>query len=410
MSTLDCIGAAFHALRANVLRSVLTALGIIIGVAAVIVMVAVGAGAESRVRDVIKSLGANLMFIVPGSGASGGARLGRGTVLSLTEDDAAAIRADIPSVLYAAPSVRGSGQVVYGNLNWSTTIYGITPDNLDAREWVIDGGRRIRAEDLRAAGKVALLGATVREKLFGDGDPVGQSIRIKRVPFKVVGTLREKGETPMGRDQDDVIFVPLSTAKKRVIGGRRISGRLVSMIVVKVRNGDELEEAEVAITELLRQRHRIRPGDKDDFGVRNLAELLQKREESSRIMSLLLAAVASISLIVGGIGIMNIMLVSVTERTREIGLRMAVGASGRDVLAQFLTEAVVLAVVGGIVGIAIGLVGAQVSADIAGWPMLVQGNSVLLAVGVSGVVGVFFGFYPARKAARLNPIDALRHE
>ncbi len=410
MSTLDCLSTAWDALRANLLRSVLTALGIIIGVAAVIVMVAVGAGAESRVQDVIKSLGANLMFVVPGSSATRGASGGRGTLPTLTEDDANAMMAEIPSIVFAAPSVRGSGQVVFGNQNWSTTVYGIRPDNLDAREWVIESGRRIRPEDLRAAAKVALVGDTVRQKLFGDGDGVGESIRIKRIPFKVVGVLKAKGETPMGRDQDDVVFVPITTAKKRVLGGRRLSGRLVHMIVVKARSGEHLGEAEAAINELLRQRHKIRPGDKDDFQIRNLAELLQKREESSRIMALLLAAVASISLIVGGIGIMNIMLVSVTERTREIGLRMAVGASARDVMAQFLTEAVVLSIVGGGIGIALGLAGAAVSANIAGWPLLIQPGAVLLAFGVSAVVGIFFGFYPARKASRLDPIEALRHE
>ncbi len=410
MSALDCLGTAWDALRANLLRSVLTALGIIIGVGAVIIMVAVGAGAESRVQDVIKSLGANLMFVLPGSSSNRGARLGRGTLPTLTEDDADAMMGEIPTIIYAAPSVRGGGQVVHGNLNWSTTIYGIRPDNLDAREWVIEKGRPIRAEDLRAAGKVALIGDTIREKLFGDGSGLGAGIRIKRIPFKVVGVLKAKGETPMGRDQDDVIFIPLTTAKKRVLGGRRLSGRLVTAIVVKARSGDELAAAEAAIKELLRQRHRIRPGDKDDFRVRNLAELLQKREESSRIMALLLAAVASISLLVGGIGIMNIMLVSVTERTREIGLRMAVGASQRDIMAQFLTEAVLLSIVGGSIGIAVGLGGAAVAANLASWPLLVQPGAVVLAFGVSAVVGIFFGFYPARKASRLDPIEALRHE
>jgi putative ABC transport system permease protein len=384
---MDCLRTAGEALRANLLRSVLTALGIIIGVAAVIIMVAVGAGAESRVQDVIKSLGANLMFVVPGSSSTRGARQGRGTLTNLTVDDADAIAREIDSVLHAAPNVRGGGQVVFGNLNWSTTIYGIRRDNLEAREWVIENGRSIRAEDLRAAGKVALIGDTVREKLFGDDNGVGETIRIKRIPFKIIGNLVAKGETPTGRDQDDLVFIPLTTAKKRVLGGRRVAGNRVTFIVVKARSGGELAEAEAAV-----------------------AELLQKRQESSRIMSLLLAAVAFISLLVGGIGIMNIMLVSVTERTREIGLRMAVGASARDIMAQFLTEAVLISIVGGTIGIALGLGGAAIAARIADWPLLVQPGSVLLAFGVAAVVGIFFGFYPARKASRLDPIEALRHE
>lgn len=410
MSALDCLRTAGEALRANLLRSVLTALGIIIGVGAVIIMVAVGSGAESRVQDLIKSLGSNLMFVVPGSSSTQGVRQGRGTLTTLTVDDADAMVREIPSVLHAAPVVRGSGQVVFGNLNWSTTIQGIRRDNLEAREWVIENGRGIRPENLHAASKVALIGDTVREKLFGDDNGVGETIRIKRIPFKIIGNLAAKGETPTGQDQDDLVFIPLTTAKKRVLGGRRVAGNRVTFIVVKARSGGELAEAEEAITELLRQRHKIRPGDKDDFGIRNIAELLQKRQESSRIMSLLLAAVAFISLLVGGIGIMNIMLVSVTERTREIGLRMAVGASARDIMAQFLTEAVLISIVGGTIGIALGLGGAAIAAKIASWPLLVQPGSVLLAFGVAAVVGIFFGFYPARKASRLDPIEALRHE
>ncbi|MFP6709531.1 MAG: ABC transporter permease [Alphaproteobacteria bacterium] len=410
MSALDCLRTAGEALRANLLRSVLTALGIIIGVGAVIIMVAVGSGAESRVQDLIKSLGSNLMFVVPGSSSTQGVRQGRGTLTTLTVDDADAMVREIPSVLHAAPVVRGSGQVVFGNLNWSTTIHGIRRDNLEAREWVIENGRGIRPENLHAASKVALIGDTVREKLFGDDNGVGETIRIKRIPFKIIGNLAAKGETPTGQDQDDLVFIPLTTAKKRVLGGRRVAGNRVTFIVVKARSGGELAEAEEAITELLRQRHKIRPGDKDDFGIRNIAELLQKRQESSRIMSLLLAAVAFISLLVGGIGIMNIMLVSVTERTREIGLRMAVGASARDIMAQFLTEAVLISIVGGTIGIALGLGGAAIAAKIASWPLLVQPGSVLLAFGVAAVVGIFFGFYPARKASRLDPIEALRHE
>ena len=406
----DSILAALGAIRVNVLRSVLTALGIIIGVAAVIVMISVGAGAQKQIDDVIKRLGSNLVIVVPGTTTSGGARGARGSRPTITEDDAIAIQNEIPTVQVTAPSVRGSGQVIFGSQNWSTVIRGVTPEYGIAREWKIAHGRWFSDDEVRASAKVALIGKTVSENLFGNENPVGQIIRIKRVPFTVLGTLVGKGETPMGNDMDDAVFVPLTTAKKRILGGRRLSGRLVGVVFVKSHNAEVVDDTIREMTNLLRQRHKIRPGQPDDFYVRNLSSILEARASSSRVMTLLLAAVAVVSLLVGGIGIMNIMLVSVTERTREIGLRMAVGAKGRDILLQFLIEAVTLSLIGGLIGIALGLGGSFSIATIGDWPAIVQPMSVLLAFGFAAAVGVFFGFYPARKAARLDPVEALRYE
>ena len=406
----DCIVAALGAIQANVLRSVLTALGIIIGVAAVIVMISVGAGAQKQVDDVIKKLGSNLVIVVPGTTTSGGARGARGSRRTLTEDDAIAIQNEVPTVKVSAPTVRGSGQIIFGNQNWSTVIRGVTPDYGQAREWEIADGRWFSNDEVRSAAKVALIGETVSESLFGNDNPVGQIIRIKRVPFTVIGTLVGKGETPMGNDMDDVVFIPLTTAKKRTLGGRRVSGRLVGVVFVKSNSAEVVDDTIRDMTKLLRLRHKIRPGQPNDFFVRNLSSILEARANSSRVMNLLLAAVASISLIVGGIGIMNIMLVSVTERTREIGLRMAVGAKGRDILLQFLIEAVTLSLIGGVIGIVFGLGGSYIIAMIGNSPAIVQPYSIFLAFGFAAAVGVFFGFYPARKAARLDPIEALRYE
>ncbi|HHZ76060.1 MAG TPA: FtsX-like permease family protein [Rhodospirillales bacterium] len=402
--------AALGAIQANVLRSVLTALGIIIGVAAVIVMISVGAGAQKQVDDVIKKLGSNLVIVVPGTTTSGGARGARGSRRTLTEDDAIAIQNEVPTVKVSAPTVRGSGQIIFGNQNWSTVIRGVTPDYGQAREWEIADGRWFSNDEVRSAAKVALIGETVSESLFGNDNPVGQIIRIKRVPFTVIGTLVGKGETPMGNDMDDVVFIPLTTAKKRTLGGRRVSGRLVGVVFVKSNSAEVVDDTIRDMTKLLRLRHKLRPGQPNDFFVRNLSSILEARANSSRVMNLLLAAVASISLIVGGIGIMNIMLVSVTERTREIGLRMAVGAKGRDILLQFLIEAVTLSLIGGVIGIVFGLGGSYIIAMIGNSPAIVQPYSIFLAFGFAAAVGVFFGFYPARKAARLDPIEALRYE
>ncbi len=410
MTYFDLFLAALRALRANILRSILTTLGIIIGVGAVIIMISVGAGAEARMDEVISRLGSNLIMVLPGSSTAGGVRLGRGTRPSITEDDAWAIQREVGSVQVSAPTVRGTGQVVSGNLNWSTLIYGITPEYLTAREWEIQEGRALTNEEVKGAAKVALLGETVIENLFPGQNPIGQVIRIRRVPFEVIGVLKGKGETPMGRDQDDTVFVPLSTARKRVLGGRELGGKSVEAIFVKVAQSEWVSEAEAQVRSLLRQRHRLRGNEPDDFYIRNLSQVLEARAESSRAMSLLLAAVASVSLVVGGIGIMNIMLVSVTERTREIGLRMAVGAEGADILSQFLIEAVTLSLIGGLIGTALGIAGSMTIAALGEWPAIVRVDSVVLAFGFSVLVGVFFGFYPARKAARLDPIEALRYE
>ncbi|MBI4270054.1 MAG: ABC transporter permease [Candidatus Rokubacteria bacterium] len=385
-------------------------LGIVIGVGAVIAMVAVGAGAQARVAEQIQSLGSNLIIVLSGSTTSGGIRLGHGTQLTITEDDATAIAREVPAVQAAAPSMRGSAQVVFGNLNWSTVIQGVTPEYAEAREWPVITGRGVSPEDLDGAVKVAVLGQTTAENLFGDAPPEGQIIRIKKVPFTVVGVLARKGQSSWGQDQDDIILIPLSTAKKKVLGASQANPRAVGAISIKIRVGEDMAEAESQIRGLLRQRHRLQPYQDDDFWLRNLSEILQTQEESSRVMTYLLAAIASVSLLVGGIGIMNIMLVSVTERTREIGLRMAVGARRRDILAQFLVEAVTLSLIGGTIGIALGLGGSEAISRLAAWRTLIPLDAVALAFGFAAAIGIFFGFYPARKAASLDPIEALRYE
>jgi putative ABC transport system permease protein len=410
MTLFSSIRIALRALRVNKLRSTLTMLGIIIGVAAVITMIAVGAGAQARVEDQIRGLGTNLVILFPGSVTSGGVRMGAGSRSTLTEDDAYAIQREVRGVQAAAPTLRGTGQVVAGNSNWSTVFYGVTPEYFEARNWVLATGKIFDAADLSGSGKVALLGETVARSLFGDLDPVGQVIRIRKVPFTVIGTLERKGQNLIGQDQDDVILMPISTARNRVLGGGTARQRTVGSVSIKVRDGEDMSEVIGEVRSLLRQRHRLQPEADDDFMLRNLSEVLQAREESSRIMALLLAAIASVSLLVGGIGIMNIMLVSVTERTREIGLRMAVGARGRDILTQFLVEAVTLALIGGLLGIMLGVGGSYAIGHLAEWRTELNAQAILLAVSFAAAVGVFFGFYPARKASRLLPIEALRYE
>jgi putative ABC transport system permease protein len=407
---LQSIRIALRSLRVNKLRSALTMLGIIIGVGAVITMVAVGAGAQARVAEQIQSLGSNLIIVLSGSVTSGGLRLGTGSQQTITEDDAAAIAREVAAVQVAAPSVRGTAQVVSGNLNWSTAVQGVTPDYLEARDWSLAAGRPIGPEDVDGATKIALLGQTTALNLFGDADPLGQIIRIQKVPFTVVGLLDRKGQNSWGQDQDDVVIIPISTAKKKVLGRSSANPRAVGAISIEIRPGENMVAAEGQIRDLLRQRHRLQAQQDDDFWMRNLSEVLQTQEESSKVLTYLLAAIASVSLLVGGIGIMNIMLVSVTERTREIGLRMAVGARGRDILGQFLIEAVTLSLIGGVVGVAAGLGGAEALSYFAEWRTLVAPQAIGLAFGFAGAVGVFFGFYPARKAARLDPIEALRYE
>ena len=401
---------ALDALRTNKVRTALTVLGIVIGVGSVVAMVAVGAGAQARVSEQIRSLGSNLLIVLSGSATSGGVRLGMGTQPTISEDDALAIQREVAEVQVAAPAVRGVAQAVYGNANWSTVIQGVTPEHFEARELGVVEGRAFGPEDIEASANVALVGQTVVQNLFGGLEPVGEIIRIKKVPFTVIGVLERKGQSLMGQDQDDVILIPISTAKKKVLGFSQANARAVGAILVKTREAGAMGEAEQQIRALLRQRHHLQPEQEDDFSLLNLSELLQSQEAAARVMTLLLGAIASVALMVGGIGIMNIMLVSVTERTREIGLRMAVGARPRDILAQFLVEALTVSTVGGALGIVVGILGSFGIAYLAQWPALIQPRAILLAFGFAGAVGVFFGFYPARKASRLDPMEALRYE
>jgi putative ABC transport system permease protein len=384
-------------------------LGIIIGVAAVIAMVAVGGGAREQVVAQIRSLGANLLVVTPGNITQGGVRLGAGAASSLTDDDATAIMREIPAVQVTSPFMRGGAQIIGPNANWATTVYGIDSGWFEAREWDVETGRSFEPEEISRGAQVALIGQTAAKNLFGEVDPIGETIRVRNVPFRIAGVMAKKGQSSFGQDQDDVLFVPLVTGRQRVIGRNQANSRSIGAMYVKVRDGESITDAENDVKSLLRQRHRLQPHQEDDFAVRNLAEIAATREASARTLALLLAAVAGVSLAVGGIGIMNIMLVSVTERTREIGLRLAVGARPRDVLRQFLFEATGLSVIGGAIGIVFGMLAAYATARWAGWPLLVQPQSVVLAVVFSGLVGVFFGWYPAMRASRLDPIDALRH-
>ena len=411
MSAWAAFRSAWRALAANALRSVLTMLGIILGVGAVIAMVAVGQGATDRVQEQMQALGSNIMLVVPGGVSQAGVRLGAQTRQRLTEEDALAIGLEIPEVQVAAPTSRATGQVVWGNSNWGTTVLGVNNDYLEARDWPLRSGRVFDTAELAGSAKVVWLGATVARELFGDQDPVEQTVRLRGIPMTVVGVLSPKGQNSMGQDQDDVVMLPLGTLRNRVWGGDATSRlKRVGAISVKVREGQDMGAVEERIKELLRQRFKVQPGAEDPFSVRNLTEMLRAQEESSRVMTLLLATVAGISLVIGGIGIMNIMLVSVTERTREIGLRLAVGALEREVLLQFLIESVVLSALGGLVGIAIATVA---SWGLSGWmdvPYAFDPTINLLSLVFSAAIGVLFGYFPARRAARMDPIEALRHE
>ncbi len=406
---LQSMKIAFRALRVNKLRSALTMLGVIIGVGAVIAMVAVGSGATQRIQEQIASIGSNVIIVQAGSVNTGGIRLGFGNAQTLTEDDSRAIGAQCPSVALAAPIARGAAQIVFGNNNWATQITGTTPDYLIVRDAGLSSGQPFTTQDVDASAKVALLGKTVVDNLFNGADPIGQIIRIKKVPFTVVGVLSPKGQSPSGQDQDDTIILPISSAKKKVIGVRQGNALTIQQIVVQGRDG-AAKSAVQEIQSLLRQRHRLQANQDDDFDVRNMEEVFSAQETSARVMSILLASIASVSLLVGGIGIMNIMLVSVTERTKEIGLRQAVGAKTKDILSQFLVEAVTLSVAGGSIGIAIGISASVAISYFADWSTVVSPGAILLAFVFSGLVGVFFGYYPARKAALMDPIEALRYE
>ncbi|MGE5299509.1 MAG: ABC transporter permease [Acidobacteriota bacterium] len=399
---------SFRALRVNKMRSALTMLGIIIGVSAVITMLAIGTGARQRIGEQMASIGSNLLMVLPGSTTSGGVRMGAGTQPTLSTGDAEAIQKECLSVMYVAPVLSGVAQVIYGNQNWSTGITGTTTNMLYVRDWPLSAGRPFTDEEMRSASKVCLLGQTIVDNLFGGINPIGQIIRIKNVPFTVIGVLDAKGQDPGGHDQDDTVYVPVTTAQKKLFG-TAFPG-MVRIIMVKAKSADDLASAEKEITELLRQRHHIGQKQDDDFTVRNLTQMMQAAEQSTKVMTLLLGAIASVSLLVGGIGIMNIMLVSVTERTREIGIRMAIGAKTWDIRLQFIIEALTLSMIGGVVGIIIGISSSEVVSLIFGWPTVISPVSIILSFGFSGFVGIFFGFYPAYKASLLDPIEALRYE
>jgi putative ABC transport system permease protein len=407
---VSSVKIALRALTVNRTRSALTMLGIVIDVAAVIAMVGVGTGATDRIQAQIQSIGSNLIIVLPGSLSSNGVRLGSGAVATLTEDDAKAIATECPSVSAVAPSVRGGVQVVYGSNNWATTVQGVTPDYMTIRDYTMLSGLFFTNQDVDAAAKVAVLGETVVQNLFGNSDPTGQVAIIKNVPFTVAGVLTPKGQSPSGQDQDDIILLPISTAKQKVLGTNKANARAVSTLMVQATGPAAMSQAQQETEVLLRERHRIQEGQDDDFTIRNLTEVFAAQESSAQVMSILLGAIASVSLIVGGIGIMNIMLVSVTERTREIGLRQAVGAKMRDILSQFLVEAVTLSLLGGIIGIVTGLAASALISHFAQWSTQVSALSILMAFVFSALVGVFFGYYPARKAAYLDPIEALRYE
>jgi putative ABC transport system permease protein len=399
------VKVAFRSIARNKVRSFLTTLGIIIGVAAVIAMVAIGQGATAMVQQQIASMGTNLIIVMPGSSGRGGVKWGAGSVTTLVPEDATAIKEDCPAVGEVASAVRGGAQCVFGDQNWNTSFQGTTPSYLAVRAWSLESGNMFTEMDVRVANKVCVIGKTVVTNLFLGSDPLGQTMRIKKMPFKVVGVLAARGQNAFGQDQDDVILVPVTTAQKKMLGITYLN-----MIFVSAKSADLINMAQDQMTSLLRQRHKINPRDDSDFILRSQTDLAQTASATSQIMTLLLAAVASVSLVVGGIGIMNIMLVSVTERTREIGIRRAIGARRRDILLQFLVESIILSVMGGILGVLSGIGSSFLISHMASWPTHVSTLSVLGAFSFSGAVGVFFGFYPARKASLLNPIDALRYE
>jgi len=410
MNPLASCKVAIAALKVNALRSFLAMLGVIIGVASVIVTVSVATGAGQAIEDRIKALGTNVLVVMPGSFTSGGRRAGEGTAVSLSEADLAAIRTKVPNVSAAAGTVSGSAPLVVGDANWTTSVTGVNEDFLEVRDWPVAEGRSFTEAELRSGAKVAILGATTARELFGTVPVIGEQVRIKNVPFTVIGVLTTKGQSGWGGDQDDTALVPLATARRRLFGAEQTVADNLRSIMVEVSSAGEMNEAQEEIETLLRERRHVRTGGPDDFQVRNMAEFIRARSETQSILSLLLGATAAISLVVGGIGIMNIMLVSVTERTKEIGLRMAVGARRRDILSQFLIEAVTLCVTGGLIGLTIGGSAALAMSIWGEWPIALSPSLVVIALVSAGLVGVFFGYYPARRASLMNPIDALRYE
>ena len=409
MNALQTMRVSARALGRNKMRSFLTTLGIIIGVAAVIAMVAIGEGAKSQVEQQFASMGSNLLVVMSGSTSSGGARGGFGSMPTLTWDDLKAIETEIPTVRYVAPNLRTNAQVISEEQNWTTSITGTTPEFFQIRSWALSDGSMFTSSDIEGGTKVVILGQTVVDKLYGPGfNPIGQRVRIRNIPFQVTGVLARKGQSPMGQDYDDGAFIPFTTYQTKIQGG--LQKYIPGVVLVGATGGDATARAETQIGALLRERHHIQRGSDDDFSIRNLAEMANAQQEGTKTLTTLLASIAAVSLLVGGIGIMNIMLVSVTERTREIGVRMAVGARRRDILAQFLTEALALSLAGGVIGVGLGLLLAQQLASRFAWPLLIRPDVIFLAVGFSALVGVGFGLYPARKASRLDPIDALRFE
>ncbi|MBP1607577.1 MAG: hypothetical protein H6Q08_2951 [Acidobacteria bacterium] len=406
MGLLMTLRIALKALFRNKMRSALTMLGMIIGVAAVIAMVALGNGARSTIESQIRSAGTNLIYVMAGNFMAGGVRMGSGAANTLLVEDAQAIREQVPNIQYLAMGVTTRSQVIAGNQNWNTRVNGTDIELPLIRSWPVEYGAFFTPQDVSSAAKVAVLGSTVRDMLFGEGaDPTGQTIRVRNQPFKVVGVMSSKGQGTGGEDQDDAVYVPYTTVQKKLLGITHINNITISAVTA-----NSVATVSDGVTTLLRARHRIYQGDTDDFMVRTLEEMAAMRTEATRTMGALLASIAGVSLIVGGIGIMNIMLVSVTERTREIGLRMSIGARSRDVLMQFLVEAIVLSLIGGAIGIGLGISVSTALTQFLGWPTQISPQAVGLAFGFSALTGVFFGFYPARKAARLDPIEALRYE